>query len=112
MRTWAMQGTSVRAERPPRLAARITRFCAALIGLGVAAGCGGRATVVRVYDGRIVEEAAVAPDAYAEYLRGALAEEKGDLRTALSHYERVLAFDDEDAEVFARIGDVRCRLDP
>ncbi len=74
--------------------------------------CGAESKVVRVYDGRVVEGAYVPPEAYAFYLRGALAAEKGDLRGALAAYEEALGEDDEDPEVWTRVGDVRCRLDP
>ena len=49
--------------------------------------CGSESKVVRVYDGRIVEGAYVPAEAYAAYLKGVLAEEAGDLRSALSSYE-------------------------
>jgi hypothetical protein len=77
-----------------------------------AIGCGSDAAVIRVYDGRIVPGAYVPPNAYAAYLKGVLAEEQGDLRSALAAYERAASDDDEDPEPFTRIGDVRCRLDP
>jgi hypothetical protein len=87
---------------------------AALV-LGVAvtavAGCAGDPKVVRVYDGRIVEGPFVPPEAYAAYLKGVLAEEAGDLRSALAAYEQASRDDDEDPEPLARIADVRCRLD-
>ncbi|MBX3205980.1 MAG: hypothetical protein KF764_12990 [Labilithrix sp.] len=81
-----------------------------LASLGI--GCAGESRVVRVYDGRIVEGAYVPPEAYAAYLKGVLAEEAGDLRSALAAYELSAREDDEDPEPLTRIGDVRCRLDP
>lgn len=87
----------------------------ALLLLGLAAlgiGCAGESKVVRVYDGRIVEGEYVPPEAYAAYLRGVLAEEAGDLRSALSAYEAATNEDDEDPEPLTRIGDLRCRLEP
>jgi hypothetical protein len=84
-----------------------------LAALGLAAlGCGGEAKVVRVYDGRIVEGGFVPAEAYAAYLRGVLAENAGDLRSALAAYEQAAQADDEDPEPLSRIGDVRCKLDP
>ncbi len=76
------------------------------------AGCAGASKVTRVYDGRIVEGGFVPAEAYAAYLRGVLAEEAGDLRSALSAYELAASEDDEDPEPFTRIGEVRCKLDP
>lgn len=77
----------------------------------LAGGCAGDPKVVRVYDGRIVEGPFVPPEAYASYLKGVLAEEAGDLRSALAAYEGATLADDEDPEPFTRIADVRCRLD-
>lgn len=92
----------------PRLRARAWIAGAAL----AVAGCAGDPTVVRVYDGRIVEGAFVPSEAYAAYLRGVLAEEAADLKSALSAYEEAARADDEDPEPLTRIGDVQCRLDP
>ncbi len=86
-------------------------LAAALLSTAVVA-CGAESKVVRVYDGRMVEGAYVPPEAYAAYLRGALAAERGDLKGALAAYEQALGEDDEDPEIWTRIGDVRCRLDP
>lgn len=76
------------------------------------AACASEPRVIRVYGGKVVEGAYVPAEAYAEYLRGALAEEAGDLGGAAAAYERALAEDDEDPEVWTRVGDVRCRKDP
>jgi hypothetical protein len=78
----------------------------------LAVACAGDPRVVRVYDGRIVEGRYVPPEAYASYLKGVLAEEAGDLRSALAAYEDATAADDDDPEPFTRVGDVRCKLDP
>src|SRR4051794_13474544 len=77
-----------------------------------ATGCAGESKVVRVYDGRIIEGEFVPPEAYAGYLKGVLAEEAGDLRSALAAYEQSAREDDEDPEPLTRIGELRCRLDP
>jgi len=90
----------------------VKRALAGLCFASLAIACVGDPTVVRVYDGRIVEGAYVAPEAYASYLKGVLAEEAGDLRSALAAYEKTAAVDDEDPEPFTRIGDVHCKLDP
>jgi tetratricopeptide (TPR) repeat protein len=75
-------------------------------------GCAIEPTVPRVYDGHVVEGEFVPSEAYAAYLKGVLAEEAGDYRTALGAYEETVKEDDEDPEPFTRIGDMRCRLDP
>lgn len=77
-----------------------------------ATGCGSEPRVVRVYDGRIVQGRYVSPEAYAAFLRGALAEEAGDLKAAAVAYGQAAGEDDEDPEVYARLGEVRCKLDP
>lgn len=89
---------------------------AALAGLALASlvalgGCGA-SRVTRVYDGRVVEGRYVPPEAYAAFLRGALAEEGGDLRGALNAYAKAVEEDGDDPELLARIGEVRCKLDP
>jgi hypothetical protein len=89
------------------------RLGALLLGVApLVVGCFGEPKVVRVYDGRVVEGAFVAPEAYASYLRGVFAEEEGNLPSAIAAYEAAAREDDEDAEPLTRIGDLRCRLDP
>ena len=98
-----------------RARAKRVRGLVGLLALGVmplALGCAGASKVVRVYDGRIVEGGFVPPEAYAAYLKGVLAEEAGDLRSALVAYQQAADEDDEDPEPLSRIGDVRCKLDP
>jgi hypothetical protein len=83
----------------------------ALFALALVAGCGAEPRVTRVYDGKIVEGRYVSPEAYAAFLRGALAEESGDLKGALSAYLIAADADEDDPEIMARIGEVRCKLD-
>ena len=73
--------------------------------------CGGYEKVTRVYDGKVVDGTFIPPDAYASYLRGVLAEESGDLPAARSAFERA-AHEDDDPEILARLGEVRCKSDP
>jgi hypothetical protein len=84
--------------------------------LGVAcvasAGCASAPTVTRVVDGRVIEGHFVEPDAYAAFLRGAIAESHGDFRGALLAYEATAKLDQEDPEVWTRIAAVRCRIAP
>ena len=61
----------------------------------------------RVYEGRFIE-----PDAYASYIRGAIAEGRGEYRTALAEYENAAKLDDEDPEIWTCIADVRCKMNP
>jgi len=81
----------------------------ATLAFGALTGCGSNPRVVRVYEGKVVEGAYVPPEAYAEYLRGVLAAESSDLRSAAASFERALGEDDGDPEVWTRLADVRCR---
>lgn len=74
--------------------------------------CGGLPNVTRIVDGHVIEGPFVEPEAYAAFLRGAMAEERGDLPSALREYESILSVDDDNAEIWTRIGAVRCRVDP
>ncbi len=84
----------------------------AVTALAGVTGCPGEPRVVRVYDGHIVQGRYVPPEAYAAFLRGALAEAAGDLKNAAVAYGVAADVDDDDPEVFARLGEVRCKLDP
>jgi tetratricopeptide (TPR) repeat protein len=75
-------------------------------------GCAGMPTVTRVVDGHVVEGSFVEPDAYAAFLRGAVAEERGDLPGALREYEAITTVDGDNAELWTRIAVVRCRINP
>jgi hypothetical protein len=77
------------------------------------AGCASAPTVQRVYGGdRSVEGRYVEPQSYAVMLRGVMAEAAGDLRVALGAYARAARLDPHSPEVWARIGAVRCAVDP
>ncbi|MCA9587011.1 MAG: tetratricopeptide repeat protein, partial [Myxococcales bacterium] len=80
---------------------------AALLG-----GCGSRQTVARVYDGELRLGRAVGSEAYSAFLAGTLADAAGDSQRALAAYERALRLDDDAPEIWTRLGDLRCRLDP
>ena len=75
-------------------------------------GCRVGPEVMRVVDGRLVGGAFVEPEGYASFLGGAIAEARGDLRQALVSYEEAARRDSGDPEIWTRIGDVRCRIDP
>jgi hypothetical protein len=79
------------------------------IGSGLAS-CAPAGEVTRVMDGRVIVGRVIEPVAYASFLRGALAEEKGELPLALEAYTQASSQDDDDVEIWSRIGDVRCRL--
>jgi tetratricopeptide (TPR) repeat protein len=74
-----------------------------------AVGCASAGGTVRVYNGHVVRGAEVPADAYAFYLRGMLAEASGDLDSALAAFLLAAKQDQDDAEVWSRVGDVSCR---
>jgi hypothetical protein len=85
--------------------------------LAVVLACAGIACapltpVERAYGGRVVEGEAIEPQAYAAFLRGAMAEADGDLPGALAEYERAAHLDPDSAEIWTRIGDATCRANP
>jgi hypothetical protein len=63
-------------------------------------------------DGRVLVGKEIQPEGYAAFLRGALAEEAGQLPAALVAYTRAASLDAGDPEVWSRIGEVRCKLSP
>lgn len=86
---------------------------AAVVALALLHGCAGApGTVARVVDGRTLEGRYVSPQAYEQFLRGAIAEESGALDEALAAYESVARDDPADPETFARIARIRCRKRP
>jgi tetratricopeptide (TPR) repeat protein len=74
-------------------------------------GCAfGSGSVVRVYHGREEPGRYVSHHAYAAFAQGALLEARGDLRGAQSAYDRALAQDTQSAEIWTRLGSLRCQL--
>jgi hypothetical protein len=78
----------------------------------LAAGCVVRPAVDRAYGGSVVRGQFVEPEAYAAFLRGAMAQAAGDLRGALSAYGEAARLDSNSPEIWTRTGEVRCKLDP
>lgn len=78
----------------------------------VLAGCASGEKVVRVVDGRPVAGEFVPSDAYASYLRAAIADAAGDLDGAVEGFAVSAALGPQDPEPLARLGDARCRRDP
>jgi tetratricopeptide (TPR) repeat protein len=84
---------------------------AACAGLLLLAGCVGSPVVERAYEDRSVDGRFIDEGAYAAFLRGAIAEQSGDLRGALAGYEQAAAADPAGAEIWTRVGAVRCAID-
>jgi tetratricopeptide (TPR) repeat protein len=74
-----------------------------------AAGCA-EPTVVRVFDGHEVEGRFIDERAYALYARAATAEAEGNRGAALQMFEAASVEDPASAEIWARIGALRCDL--
>lgn len=76
------------------------------------AACGpGRYEVVRVVDGEQIPGRFVSEQAYADYARAAVLEAAGDANGALLSYMAALENDGDSAELWTRLGLLRCRLD-
>jgi hypothetical protein len=89
------------------------RFAGAALALALAAGgCAKKGEVVRVVDGRPRGGEFVAADAYAAYLRAAVADAAGSLPAAIEGYMVASALGPRDPEPLAKLGDARCRRDP
>ncbi len=78
----------------------------------LAAGCTHQAAVDRAYDTRVVEGRFIEPQAYAAFLRGAIAEASGDSKEALAAYARAEYVDPGGPEIWTRIAAVRCAANP
>jgi hypothetical protein len=76
------------------------------------AGCAHQAVVDRAYDARVVEGRFIEPQAYAAFLRGAIAEASGDPKEALAAYGRAESLDPGGPEIWTRIAAVRCAANP
>ncbi|EYF02788.1 tetratricopeptide repeat protein [Chondromyces apiculatus] len=87
----------------------IGRCLAAALALGTAAGCAAP-TVTRSVNGELIEGRFVSTRAYALYAIGAVAEAEGNLRLALEAFSEAAGDDGESAEIWTRIGAVRCKL--
>ncbi|MEO6419631.1 MAG: hypothetical protein ABIP39_09510, partial [Polyangiaceae bacterium] len=68
--------------------------------------------VTRVVDGQITHGEYIEPEAYAAFLRGAMAEEAHDYRGALVAYEEAARIDGENPEIWTRVSSVRCAINP
>lgn len=92
----------------PRLPAALLL---AVLPLG-ALGCARSDGIVRVVDGRAVHGAYVPAEAYASYLRGAIADASGDVAGAVEGYSIAVALGPSDPEVWARLGAAECARQP
>ena len=74
--------------------------------------CARARLVERVYDGHVIDGRPIESSAYAAFLRGAIAEASGNPRAALSGYREAAQKDPSGPEIWARLGAIRCVLNP
>jgi hypothetical protein len=87
------------------------RICSALA-LLLGFGCDPYTYTTRIVDGREVQGAPIAPQAYAAYLEGATWEAEGKLAAALDAYDRARDADPDNAELQTAFARVVCRAAP
>src|SRR6266542_636697 len=86
----------------------MVRFLVTCLSLAVASGCASSGSVTRVTAGHRVEGRFVEDEAYAAYLRGVVFETEGQLDAAISAYTEATRHDPDSAELWTRIGALRC----
>lgn len=90
---------------------RSYRMLVAGVVTAVVAACGHEWRVERAFDGHVVDGRYVEPRAYAAFLRAAIAMAREDTKEALAALDDAARLDPSSAEIWTRIGDVRCRAD-
>jgi tetratricopeptide (TPR) repeat protein len=79
-----------------------------LVILSLAVGCASANGVTRMVGGHRIEGRFVADQAYAAYLKGVVLETEGEVDGALAAYGEAIAHDSDSAEIWTRIGVLRC----
>jgi hypothetical protein len=103
------EGAATRIGRV--LSAPVTVVSVLAIGAAIA-GCALSPAVTRDYGGRIVQGRYIEPEAYAAFLRGAIAEASGQTSDALAAYGAAARLDSASVEIWTRIAAVRCAASP
>lgn len=80
--------------------------------LAVVAGCGSSRGITRVVDDVTEDGRSIEPEAYAAYLRGALAEEDGRVDEALAAYDAAAKADVADVDIRVRRARILCARSP
>lgn len=80
-----------------------------LAALSLSTACGAYGgEVARVVDGQVQEGRFISPVSYSAYARAAQFEAQGQYLEAETAYEEALSFDPRSAEIWTRLGSVRC----
>lgn len=82
-------------------------FVVALLG---SVACASSGSVVREYNGELVEGRYVSPEAYAAQLQGTIEEESGDLSAAARSYSLAVSHAPYEVAPLVRLASVACRL--
>jgi tetratricopeptide (TPR) repeat protein len=75
-------------------------------------GCAHGPIVERAYGGLVIDGRFIEPEAYAAFLRGAIAQASGDTNGALTAYEEAVRVDPSGPEIWTRLAEVRCSSNP
>lgn len=69
-----------------------------------------QSSIDRRYDGQVVSERLISPEAYARYARAAVLESQGSYDEAATEYRAVLELDPQSAAAWTRLGATLCAL--
>jgi hypothetical protein len=84
------------------------RLAVSLLACALPVGCAHAGIVERAYDGDVVDGRYVPPEAYAAFLRGAMAEAEGHPKEALAAYAEAARRDPRSPEPWTRIAEIQC----
>jgi tetratricopeptide (TPR) repeat protein len=90
----------------------LKRLAPVLLALLLGAGCASSYPVTRMVGGHRVQGRFVADQAYAAYLKGVVLETQGRFDAAAAAYEEAIVHDPDSAELWTRIGALRCSSPP
>lgn len=89
--------------------ARRAGFASVAVAAALSLGCVGRGVVDRVYGGTVVRGWYIPPEAYAAFLRAAIAEADGRTTEAIVGYADAARLDPVSPEPWTRMADLTCR---
>src|SRR4029079_817348 len=86
----------------------LRRLALPMIVLPLGVGCASSYPVTRMVGGHRIQGRFVGDQAYAAYLKGVVLETQGRLDAAAAAYEEAITHDPDSAELWTRIGALRC----